>query len=141
MNQGETKQLDDFARTWILQRSLTLAKSINLTTMDAMRQALAEGFEAGESIRQLSSRLEGYFTENAKYRAEMVARTEVISASNEGALHRYELEGIDKSEFYPSPGACEVCLEIAQDPIYVTKDASGVIPVHPNCRCTFLPVI
>ena len=136
-----TKQLDDFARTWILQRSLTLAKSINMTTMEAIRKALAEGFAEGESVQQLTKRIEGYFEDNSKVRAEMVARTETISASNEGALHRYELEGIDKSEFYPSPDACEVCLGIAQDPIYITKDASGVIPVHPNCRCVWLPVV
>ena len=138
---SQIKQLDDFAKAWILQRSLTLAKLINMTTMDAIRNALAEGFAEGESIQQLTKRIEGYFEGNSKVRAEMVARTETISASNEGALHRYELEGIDKSEFYPSPGACEVCLEIAQDPIYVTKDASGVIPVHPNCRCVWLPVV
>ena len=135
------KQLDEFARAWILQRSLLLAKSINMTTMDAIRKALAEGFAEGESMQQLTKRIEGYFETNSKIRAEMVARTETISASNEGALHRYELEGIDKSEFYPSPDACEVCLEIAQEPIYVTKDASGIIPVHPNCRCVWLPVI
>ena len=135
------KQLDEFAKAWILQRSLTLAKHLNSTTLDAIRKALAEGFAEGESIQQLTKRIEGYFETNAKYRAEMVSRTEVIASANEGALHRYELEGIDKSEFYPSPGACEVCLEIAQDPIYITKEASGVIPVHVNCRCVWLPVI
>ncbi len=135
------KQVDEFARTWILQRSLILAKSINMTTMEAIRKALAEGFAEGESIQQLTKRIEGYFEDNAKYRAEMVARTEVISASNEGALHRYELEGIDKSEFYPAPDACEVCLGIAQDPIMITKDSHGIIPVHPFCRCVWLPWI
>ena len=138
---SSVKQLDDFARAWILQRSLTLAKAINTTTMDAIRKALSVGFEAGESIQQLTKRIEGYFETNSKSRAEMVARTETISASNEGALHRYELEGIDKSEFYPSPDACEVCLGIAQDPIMITKDSHGIIPVHVNCRCVFLPVV
>ena len=136
-----TKQLDDVARTWILQRSLTLAKLINATTLDAIRSTLAEGFSAGESIQQLTKRIEGYFEDNARFRAERIARTEVISASNEGALHRYELEGIGKSEFYPSPDACDVCLEIAEDPIYITQDSHGVIPVHSNCRCVWLPVV
>ena len=135
------KQLDEFARAWILQRSLTLAKLINTTTLDAIRSALAEGFSQGESIQQLTKRIEGYFDDNSKVRAEMISRTEVISASNEGALHRYELEGVEKSEFYPSPDACEVCLGIAEDPIFITKDAHGVIPVHPNCRCKWLGVI
>lgn len=135
------KQLDNYALDWIKLRSLTLAKSINLTTMEALRRELALGFEAGESIQQLTKRIEGYFTDNAKYRAEMVSRTEIIAASNEGTLHRYELENIEKSEFYPSPDACSVCLEIAQDPIYITKDSHGIIPVHPNCRCKWLPVV
>jgi len=111
-----------------------------MTTIEALRAELSLGFEAGESIQQLSKRIEGYFTENVKYRAEMISRTEVIAASNEGALHRYELEGIDKSEFYPAPDACVECL-VYDGQIYPTKESHGVIPVHPNCRCTWLPVI
>ena len=134
------KQIDEFARAWILERSLTLAKSINMTTMEALRRELALGFEAGESIQQLSKRIEGYFTENAKYRAEMISRTEVISASNEAALHRYELEGIDKSEFMAAPDACEVCLPLDGEE-YATKESHGIIPLHVNCRCVWLPII
>ncbi len=134
------KQIDDFARMWILQRSLTLAKSINKTTMEALRNELALGFEAGESITQLSKRIEGYFTENAKARAEMVSRTEVIASSNEGALHRFELEGIGKSEFMAAPDACEVCLPL-DGKIYPTQDSHGIIPLHPFCRCVWLPYL
>ncbi len=140
MSIAEKKQLDDFAKAWILQRSLTLAKSINMTTMDAIRKALAEGFSQGESIQQLTKRIEGYFTENAKTRAELVSRTEVISASNEGALHRFELEGVEKSEFFIAPDACEVCVPY-DGKIYATKDSHGIIPIHPNCRCKWLGVI
>jgi len=133
------KQLDEFARMWILQRSLTLAKSINTTTLTALQRELSMGFTAGESIPQISRRLRGYFTENAKTRADMIARTEVISASNEGALHRYEIEGIDKSEFYPAPDACEECAPLAGE--YPTKESHGMIPVHARCRCVWLPVV
>ena len=133
------KQIDEFARMWIAERSLTLAKSINVTTMDALRRELALGFEAGESIQQLTKRIEGYFDGNAKMRATRIARTEVISASNEGALHRYELEGIDRSEFYPSPDACSECADKAGE--YPTGEAHGMIPVHPNCKCIYLPVV
>lgn len=134
-----SKQLDQFARDWILTRSLTLAKGINLTTLKALRRELHLGFEAGESIQKLTRRIEGYFTDNAKQRAAMISRTEVIAASNEGALHRYEEEGIGKSEFYPSPDACPECLALVGE--YPTKESHGMIPVHPNCRCTFLPVV
>ena len=134
------KQLDSYALDWIKLRSLTLAKSINKTTLEALRNELALGFEAGESIQQLTKRIEGYFADNAKTRAELVSRTEVISASNEGALHRFELEGVDKSEFFIAPDACEECIPY-DGKIYPTKEAHGIIPIHVNCRCVFLPVI
>ena len=131
------KQLDEFAKSWILQRSLTLAKSINMTTMDAIRKALAEGFAEGESIQQLTKRIEGYFTENAKYRAEMISRTEVSEAANEATLHRYELENIGKSEWLASPNSCEECL--AEDgKVYTTSESHGLIPKHPHCTCTWI---
>ena len=133
------KQLDSYALEWIKLRSLTLAKSINKTTLEALRNELALGFTAGESIQELTKRIEGYFTENAKVRAERISRTEVISAYNEGHLHRYETEGVDKSEFYASVGACEECLPY-DGQVYPTKEAHGIIPVHPNCRCRWFGV-
>lgn len=135
-----TKQLDEFARTWILGRSLTLAKSINATTLDALRATLAEGFAEGEGIRKLTQRIEGYFTENAKSRAEMISRTEVSSAANEGTLHRYELSGIEKSEWLANPASCEECL--ANDgQEYITANSHGLIPLHPHCTCTWVPIV
>ena len=136
------KQMDEFARTWIKLRSLTLARSINMTTLEALRHELALGFEAGESIQQLTKRIEGYFDTNARVRAEMVSRTEVISASNEGALHRFELEGITKSEWLTSRDGrvCEEC-DPMDGQIFITKEASGMIPRHPQCRCVWLPYL
>jgi len=139
LSSPKKKQLDSFALEWIKLRSLALAKSMNKTTLDALRRELSSGFEAGESIQQLTKRIEGYFTEKAKYRAEMISRTEVIAASNEGILHRYELEGVEKSEFYPSPDACPECLALAGE--YPTKESHGMIPVHPQCRCRFIAVL
>ena len=131
--------MDEAARTWIAERALLLAKNINKTTMEAIRNELALGFEAGESIPQLSKRIEGYFTDKAAIRAAMISRTETIAASAEGTLHRYELEGVNKSEFYPSPDACDICLSLAGE--YPTRDMHGMIPAHVNCRCVAIPVI
>ena len=133
------KQLDNYALEWIKLRSLTLAKSINKTTLEALRNELSLGFEAGESIQQLTKRIEGYFTENAKIRAEMISRTEVISAFNEGHLHRYELEGIEKSEWFSAPDSCPECA-IEDGRIIPTNEAHSLIPKHPNCRCRWFAV-
>lgn len=150
-----TKQLDQFAKDWILQRSFTLAKAINLTTMDALRRVLSEGFEVGESIAQLSNRVESYFTENAKYRAEMVSRTEVIAASNAGAVDRYEKEGIQQKEWFAAldERTRETHLAAHGQIVGINEDfkvggdsmsapGQGSDPSENiNCRCTVLPVV
>lgn len=134
--------LDEHALEWIATRSLLLAKSINATTLLSLRKQLEIGFAAGESIQQLTKRIEGYFTSNAKYRAEMVSRSEVIAASNEGALYRYEQAGVEKAEWLTSRDG-QVCPEC--DPMdgqqIPVKEASGKIPLHPQCRCTWLAVL
>jgi SPP1 gp7 family putative phage head morphogenesis protein len=132
--------LDQSALEWIETRSLLLAKSMNKTTLDALRLALKEGFELGESIPQLTKRLESYFSEAQKYRAEMIARTEVISALNEGALDRYSKENIKEVEFLASPDACSECSQFDAQ-LFNLSDSHGFIPVHPNCRCSWLAEI
>jgi len=136
--QSPFELLDPQALEWIQTRSLKLATEINKTTKADLQRVLSQGFERGDSIQQMTQNISGYF-DGAKYRAERVARTETIAASNEGALHRYETEGVGKSEFYPSPDACSECASLAGE--YPTKESHNKIPVHPNCRCVWLPVI
>jgi len=147
------KQLDSYALDWIKLRSLTLAKSINMTTMDAIRKALAEGFAEGESIQQLTKRIEGYFDTNARVRATEVARTETIAASSRGAQDRYDKEGIEEKEWYSAPDARPSHLEangqiVGINDDFKVGDGSGQGPGQIglpeedcNCRCTILPVI
>lgn len=136
---SELKQLNPLALEWIATRSLALATGINKTTKVEIRRQLAQGLEEGESIPVLTRRIKGYYDDAHKRRAPMVARTEVIAASNEGALRGYEEQGLTKTEFYPAPDACEEC--IAEAGIYPVDEAHGKIPVHPNCRCVLLPVV
>ncbi len=149
------KQLNSFAKAWILERSLKLAKLINMTTMDAIRKALAEGFAEGESIQQLTKRIEGYFEGNAKARATMIARTETIAASNAGAVDRYAKEGIQQKEWFAAMDERTRDTHAAADGQIVGIDENfrvggdsmpapgqGSDPAENiNCRCTVLPVI
>jgi len=149
----EKKQLDSYALDWIKLRSLTLAKSINKTTLEALRYELSLGFEAGESIQQLTKRIERYFEGNARVRAEMTARTETIAASNRGAQDRYQKEGIQKKEWFSAPDARPTHLEAngqivaINDNFRVGADSmqgpgQGSDPSENiNCRCVLLPVL
>ena len=131
--------LDQEALEWIDSRAFLLAKSLNETTKVALRRTLAEGFSNGENIQKLTKRIVRYYDTDSKFRAVRTARTEVIAASNEGTLQRFEKERVDRSEFYPAPDACPECVALIGE--YPTVEVHGMIPVHPNCRCTFLAVI
>ncbi len=138
-NSVQKQDLPEDSIEWIEERSLKMATLINETTKDRIRKRLAEGMREGESMPKLTKRIQEFYTGEQKFRAPMVARTEVIAASNEGALNAYEREDVEESEFYPAAGACEECMALVG--VYPTKEAHSMIPVHPNCRCVFLPVI
>lgn len=76
----------------------------------------------------------------AKYRSEMIARTETGDSVSEGSLDGYEEAGVEKAEFEASADACKECLDLNGN-VYTLEESHGIITVHPNCRCNWLPVI
>jgi HK97 family phage portal protein len=139
---GAWSGLSQEALDWIRARSLALAKMVNGTSKDDIRRLLAAGFEAGESIDQLTARIKEYYAGAKKGRAEMVARTETIAASNEGALERYGRDGIEEVEFFAAldERTCEECMDYHGN-VMPISEGHELIPVHPNCRCCYLPVV
>lgn len=127
---------------WIEERSFEMATAINETTKDLLGVALREGLAEGESIPEITGRIKGFFEETYKGRAERIARTEVIAASNEGAITGYEEMGVVKGEFFAAldERLCPDC-EALHGNIYPMGEAHGLIPVHPACRCVILPVV
>jgi SPP1 gp7 family putative phage head morphogenesis protein len=78
-------------------------------------------------------------------KARMIARTEIIRSANEGALLQYKEEkNADVVKWLAVPSApggrtCPDCLA-RNGREYLIKDAQGKIPLHPFCRCCWLPV-
>ena len=72
----------------------------------------------------------------------MVARTETIAASASGSLKGYEDMGVKQVEFYAATDErlCPDCMGLHES-VYPLNESSGIIPVHVNCRCTWLSVI
>jgi len=131
------------ALKWLEERSSWMVTEVNTETRNLIAGQLAEGFEAGEGIPDLSRRIRGVFDTNATVRSKMIARTEVIASSNEGALLGYDATGVVKEvEFYAAldERTCEECMGLHGNH-YALGNAGGVIPVHPNCRCTWLPIV
>ena len=133
--------LNPYALEWIATRSLTLAKLLNGTTIEQLREVLTAGFEAGESIPKITKRIEEYYTHANKVRSQMVARTEVITASAKGAEQGYRELGVQKVQWYTAldERTCPDCMAL-HDNIYPIDE--GPRPaLHPSCRCVMLSVI
>jgi len=135
-----SKQVNPEAVEWLDTKIGWAADEVGEETARLLAVQLKQGFEGGEGIPKIARRVRSVFDYCSTSRAKMIARTETIMASNEGALTGYESSGVvEKAEFYPAPDACDDCLaEVGEYPI---EEAHGKIPVHPNCRCCWLPVV
>jgi len=83
---------------------------------------------------------ERYAKKLQKYRTERIARTETAKALSEGELQGYKQMGVEKVRFNADPECCDLCAEL-DGQVYTIDEAQGVIPVHPNCECTFTAVV
>lgn len=107
-------------------------------------RVLAQGISDGIGARDLARNINQRVDKIGLTRARMLARTEVISAHAEASLNSYEeagVEGVDVEAEFNTAGDGLVCPE-CQALSGVTRpldEARGLIPVHPNCRCAWIP--
>jgi SPP1 gp7 family putative phage head morphogenesis protein len=82
--------------------------------------------------------------DKARPKAESVARTETIRAHAEGQLSGFDGLGVEKVgarvelTTVGDDRVCHLC-EGLEGTVMWLEDAEGVIPVHPNCRCSWEP--
>lgn len=76
-----------------------------------------------------------------KKRAEVIARTETIRVSAMVSQDKYNQMWIEKYEILPATNCCPVCRKKADKNPYKMDDNIAIPPVHPNCRCSIIPVI
>jgi SPP1 gp7 family putative phage head morphogenesis protein len=103
------------------------------------RYAEMEGGLTSSRRARLERRVLREADRKLRYRADMIARTETAAAMSEGTLGAYAEAEVQRVRFISSADACIVCLGYDGN-MYRREEAGGLIPVHPNCRCTWAPV-
>lgn len=142
-----------------------MATDFNDETLSKLNNTLAEGIQAGEGIASLKSRVNDVYDTIDGFRAERIARTETLKASNNATVEAYRQTGFVKSKVWVvNPDACPQCEEFEGKSIdldepflpiggsYTYTDEDGLEqtqtnsydtieepPLHPNCRCTIIP--
>jgi SPP1 gp7 family putative phage head morphogenesis protein len=160
--------LDENVENFMSNHSFQLAESITQQISSSIKFEMLEGIRNAESIPELRNRITGVWNnpidvsvppklddagnvirEGYSYQmkpdtwATTVARTEVSRAFAEGRLTGYKQTGVvQQVEFLITPDErlCPECEQLSGER-YSLDDAEGVIPVHPNCRCTWIPIV
>lgn len=73
--------------------------------------------------------------------ADRLIRTETSRFYNASAVDSYKAAGITQIEFLAEIDACEEFCQPNDGKLFDITDNSNIPPLHPNCRCTILPVI
>lgn len=110
-----------------------------------LNRILADGLVNGRSARKIARDIFNRIDGVSKARALTIARTEVIHAQAEGQLDGLENLGyssVTAEVEWSTAGDELVCPRCAamNGKVYTIEEARGMIPLHPNCRCAWLPV-
>jgi SPP1 gp7 family putative phage head morphogenesis protein len=121
--------------------------AITDSTRDMLRETISNSLEEGPTVKDLAAAIEDSAAFSAD-RAELIARTEIATAHNEGSLDGYKAAsaaGIAIQKEWLDSDGCDECSENADagpidlDDTFPSGDDCP--PAHPNCRCAISPVV
>lgn len=148
-------------------RNYEYLEGISQDLSDEIRDELTRGFKEGWNPRKMARSLTDRVNRIGKTRATVMARTETINAHSTATLNRFEETGVETvgitAEFSDSDDdrVCPICetldgevyeLDEARngtfefdpgddDPDLLAGEYAIKPPVHPQCRCSFIPVV
>jgi len=147
-------------RNYLAKYPIKFSKSVNKTTNRKIRKELEEGIKNGESIYNLSKRIERVFDEARGSRALAIARTETSRAANFATVESYKQSGVVTGKRWLTAFDERTCVACASlngkivdlDENFFNKgdeykdfkidyDDVGYPPLHVSCRCTVTPVV
>lgn len=152
-------------RNYLLKRIVKFSKNMTKLSNKKIARALAEGVQEGESIAQLKKRIGNVFDDMKGYRSERIARSEVSRATNFANEQSYKDSGVVVEKEWLTffdERSCEFCPlmngtrkklggKYFSKGDAMTGSKGGTLPfgfdniegppLHPNCRCTLVPVI
>lgn len=164
--QGFAGTFDNGAETLIktVERAAKrLAKSYNTTTANLLKKALNDGIGAGDSLSDLTKRVQEIYEFSDVVRAKSVAHTESFYIANKGNKEAYKQSGVVKTiRWYTGEDelVCEYCGPEHGRIVGVTENfykkgdtvvgrdggtlnlnyrTIGEPPIHTNCRCFIRP--
>lgn len=127
-----------------------LVRGATADMVAGIRGALVDGVGQRLTTDELAALINGRVDAIGLNRARTIARTEVVRAHAEATLDRLEQHGVggvsalvewDEGQHCPICTALQTADNGYGPGVYTVAQARGIIPVHPNCQCAWLPVV
>lgn len=147
-------------RAFITNRPKTFIEEVTEETNNLVKEAINAGIKEGEGIDKIRDRISELFDGFEDYRAERIARSEVIRGSNFATEQAYIQSGVVEAKEWLTAfdeRTCERCAALdgkqmnLEENFFDEGDTfMGVDldyedvrypPLHPSCRCTLIPVV
>jgi len=143
-----------FTRTFEDLKGITSAMDGQISRV--LSEGIAQGLNPNVIARQLTKTISGPvsglgITDTlgrfipAQRRAKVLARTEVIRAHHQATIQEYRnfaVAGVKVIAELRTAGDDRVCTqcESLEGETFTLEKAESIIPVHPDCRCIFIPI-
>ena len=122
----------------LLRHANVRIKEIDDTSREQIGRALERGVRNGDSSTTIAAAIDEVRQDPARSR--LIARTEVNRAMTQASIASYRQSGLSKFNLLTSPGACPICVAIADSNPHSLSDIVSQPPIHPACRCAASPV-
>lgn len=127
---------------------LGLIRRVTQDVREQIKDELKRGYVMGESISDIAKRLrntklnKGVWPSIEK-RAEVIARTEILRASNQGALYVYQQYQVKRVNWLTAMDerVCPRCGPLNHKLFPIDQIPGRAPPLHPRCRCFITPHI
>lgn len=130
----------------VYTRTFTELYDVTEVMARKMSEVLAMGMAEGRSPLDIADMLTDRVRKIGVTRARLIARTEIISSHADATLNAYEeagVEGVEVEAEWSTAGDARVCPACSANEgrVFTIRESRGMIPLHPNCRCAFLPKV
>ena len=128
-------------------RQFDALQGITSEVSTQISEVLTEGLATGQGPLDMARDMRGRVEAIGMTRSKLLARTETIRVHADSTLNRYQDAGVDRvtvfAEFTTAGDdrVCQTCQDLETGEAIPLNEARGIIPVHPNCRCAWLPAI
>jgi len=141
--------VDTDALDFMINYNLVLASDVHRELADGIKRTVMSGIATGKGVEDIVRDL-GHVVKDpesfrhagskvfskAQYRMEVIARTEVLRAHNQGRIKFHDRVGVRKFEWMTMEDerVCPICGPL--DGKIFDTDRFPQQPAHPNCHCT-----